>query len=282
MVMSGLCSRVRVMGSVRRPVLAPGIESDPTELTLARSAELARQRRQDRLLAEVAELRARNAELRATRADLQRQLDESRPDQRRMHASFATLGRQAVGRHLGLWAAAGRAGSVAVRLRPDDSRPAHTLQLEHDRRQDAPLKATVRDLPPGVQLDRHLQRHGTVRQLPALVHAVATEVDAFASRRRQVEELRAQLPARSSNLWHDPAVCDVMLQLKLNASGGERHAPRIPVELNIQYAPGASLPHQCRLTETHQLEEADREELLQLTTIFLRLPLREAFKEAFQ
>ena len=120
-----------------------------------------------------------------------------------------------------------------------------------------------------------------VLQLPALVHAVASEVDAYCSRRRQVEELRAALPSRHSRLWHDPAVCEVTLGLELNA-GGERHAPRIKVELSMRYAPGAALPHHCRIGEASRLDEEHREELTQLSASFLRLPLLPAFREAFQ
>ena len=134
----------------------------------------------------------------------------------------------------------------------------------------------VRQLPTLV-----LESPPAVRQLPALVHAVASEVDAFSSRRRQVEELRAVLPARRSHLWHDPAVCDVGLQLELN-TGTERHAPRVRVELSMRYAAGATLPRQCRVSEARQLEDEDREELVQLTDTFLRLPLPDAFREAFQ
>ena len=119
------------------------------------------------------------------------------------------------------------------------------------------------------------------RQLPALVGAVASDVDAFSSRRRQVEELRAALPARHSRVWHDPPVCDVSLHLQLNVDG-EKRGTRIPVELNMRYAPGAALPHQCRIVEAHKLSDEDRDELVQLSAAFRRLPLREAFQEAFQ
>ena len=164
------------MAAVWQSGVAAGVEKDPMELTLARSAELARQRRQDRLLAEVAELRARKEALLAQRAELQRQLAESPPDARRMDDSFAALGRQAVWRHLGVWAAAGRPGGgrrLVVRLRPDDSQPAHTLQLEHGRQKGGAVTASVRDLPPGVQLDRLLERHGTVRQVSPVTRSHA-------------------------------------------------------------------------------------------------------------
>ena len=131
-----------------------------------------------------------------------------------------------------------------------------------------------------LRLTTSYSRH-SARQLPALLHAVTSEVDAFSSRRRQVEELRAALPARHSHVWHDPAVTDVSLQLQLNV-GGDRRSARIPAELNMRYTSAATLPHQCRIVDAHKLDAEDREELMQLSETFLRLPLREAFREAFQ
>ena len=152
------------------PVAGPATKSDPMALTLLRSAELARQRRQDRLLAEVAELRRQAAALRSRKAELQLQMAESRPDSRRMDDSFALLGRQAVWRHLGVWAAAERPRDdggrrVALRLRPDNTRPAHTLQLEVPKQRAAAVTTSVRDLPPGIRLDTHLEQLGTARQV---------------------------------------------------------------------------------------------------------------------
>ena len=157
------------------PVAGGGVQADPTVLTLQRSADLARRQRQDRLLAEVAELRQQNAALRSQRASLEQQLAETRPDDRRMDGSFTALGRQAVFRHLGVWAAADRPSSdggrrTAVRFRLDDGQPSHTLQLEQPRQKGAAVTASVRDLPPGVQLDTYLEQHGTAAQVsrPAL------------------------------------------------------------------------------------------------------------------